>query len=134
MQHQIGQSNRLGAEYQIAELRPAARSDLPLLLKVRVRNAGAVAWPEEQLRPINLSYHWLDQRGRVVDYEGVRATLPQPLLPGDSIELELSVEPPPRAGSYVLQLEMVEEHVGWFSHQGVAPLAVPIEVAPAPLG
>ncbi|HET9223861.1 MAG TPA: glycosyltransferase, partial [Roseiflexaceae bacterium] len=134
MQHQTGQSSRLGAEYQIAEPWPAARSDLPLLLNVRVRNTGAIAWPDDSRRPINLSYHWLDQRGRIVDYEGVRATLPGSLPSGDSVELELPVEPPPRAGSYLLQLDMVEEHVGWFSHQGVAPLAMPIEVAPAPLG
>ena len=92
MQHQIGQSNRLGAEYQIAQPRPAARSDLPLLLKVLVRNTGAIGWPDDQRRPINLSYHWLDRRGRIVDYEGVRAALPEPLPPGASIELELSVD------------------------------------------
>ena len=122
---------RLGVAYQIVEPLAEARADRPLLLRVVVRNSGAAPWPNRGAHPINLSYHWLDLRGEVVDFEGVRAILPAPLRPGESVELELQVEPPSRAGSYQLALDMVEEGVGWFSIQGVPSLSIPIEVAPA---
>src|SRR5262245_36359449 len=123
---------RLGVEYRVVGPLPAARTDLPLLLRVAVRNAGAATWPNLGTHPINLSYHWFDSQGRTVDFEGLRALLPALLRPGETVELELQVEPPPGAGAYLLALDMVEEGVGWFSLQGVAPLTMPIEVAAAP--
>jgi glycosyltransferase involved in cell wall biosynthesis len=109
---------------------PLARLDLPLLLSVSVRNAGADAWPHRGAHPVTLSYHWLDRQGQVVDFEGVRALLPAPLRPGEAVELMVQVEPPPRAGEYLLALDLVEEGINWFSLQGVAPLMVPFVVAP----
>jgi O-antigen biosynthesis protein len=123
---------RLGVEYQLVGPLPAARADLPLLLRVVVRNIGAATWPNQGKHPVNLSYHWFDPQGRTVDFEGLRALLPMSLRPGEAVELELQVEPPPSAGAYLLALDMVEEGVAWFSLQGVAPLTVPIEVAAVP--
>jgi glycosyltransferase involved in cell wall biosynthesis len=123
---------RLGVEYRLVEPLPAARTDLPLLLRVVVRNIGAATWPNQGMHPINLSYHWFDPLGRPVDFEGLRALLPTSLRPGEAVELELQVEPPPSAGAYLLALDMVEEGVAWFSLQGVAPLTVPVEVAATP--
>ncbi len=128
-QTDTAENNRLGVEYQVVGPLPAARTDMPLLLRVRVRNAGAAPWSNRGTSPINLSYHWLDTNGQVVDFEGVRAVLPEPLRPGQSVDLELPVEPPPRAGEYRLALDMVEEGVGWFSLQGIAPLSIPLAVA-----
>jgi O-antigen biosynthesis protein len=123
---------RLDAEYRVVGALPAARVDLPLLLQIIVRNTGLAIWPNGGMHPVNLSYHWLDTQGRTVDFEGLRALLPTSLGPGESIEIELQVEPPPRAGAYTLALDLVEEGVGWFSLQGVAPLTLAIDVAAAP--
>src|SRR5262245_6037138 len=125
---------RLGVEYQILEPPLSARAELPLLLRVRVRNTGAAPWANRGANPINMSYHWLDERGQAVDFEGVRAILPGPLRSGESVELTLTVEPPPRAGRYLLTLDMVEEGIDWFSVRGIAPLTLPVSVAPAPAG
>jgi glycosyltransferase involved in cell wall biosynthesis len=132
IEQMTAQSEGLSAEYQILGRLPAARADLALPLRVEVRNRGAVAWLNEPAHPINLSYHWLDPHEQVVDFDGQRANLPAPLLPGQSVELELLVEPPPRAGEYLLALDLVEEMVGWFSARGVAPLVIPISVALPP--
>jgi glycosyltransferase involved in cell wall biosynthesis len=124
--------NRLGAAYTLVGELPPARDDLPLLLRVRVTNTGRAPWSNRGAYPVNLSYHWLDPKGHVVDFEGLRAIMPGPLRPGESVELELQVEPPPRPGRYLLALDMVEEGAGWFSVQGVPYATVPIEVAPGP--
>src|SRR5262245_22785219 len=126
------QPTRLGAEYRIAGPLAGAREELPLLLRVVVRNTGTATWPHRGKHPINLSYHWLDRAGQPVDFDGVRALLPDDLPPGAEVELELQVEPPPQAGDYLLALDMVEEGVAWFSQQGVAWLAAPLTVAPRP--
>jgi glycosyltransferase involved in cell wall biosynthesis len=123
---------RLGAEYRMSGPVPAAQLGMPLLLRVAVRNTGVATWPNQQPHPINLAYHWLDAQGHMVTFDGVRAILPAPLPPGETIELNLHVEPPPRAGAYVLSLDMVEEGISWFSMRGVAPLLIPVSVAPVP--
>jgi glycosyltransferase involved in cell wall biosynthesis len=126
------QPGRLGAKYEVIGPLPAARADRPLLLRVRVLNTGAAPWPNRGARAINLSYHWLDARGQVVDFEGLRGILPDSLRPGAAVELTIQVEPPPKAGSYLLALDLVEEGIGWFSQQGVAPLTTALEVTPGP--
>jgi glycosyltransferase involved in cell wall biosynthesis len=125
---------RLGAEYCVVGSLPEARVDQPLLLRVAVRNTGSATWRNYGAHPINLSYHWLDEREEVVEFNGVRALLPAPLKPGEMVELELPIEPPLRPGNYLLSLDMVEEAVGWFWHQGVAPLNLPLTVAPGRSG
>src|ERR1051325_5108364 len=66
---------RLGVAYELIDPLPVARADRPLLLRVRVHNTGAEAWAYRGAHPVTLSYHWLDVRGQVVDFEGVRTTL-----------------------------------------------------------
>jgi hypothetical protein len=128
------QPARLGAQYEVVGPLPAARADRPLLLRVRLRNTGAAPWPNRGARAINMSYHWLDLQEQVVDFEGQRAILPESLHPSAAIELTMQIEPPPRAGDYLLALDLVEEGIGWFSLQGVAPLKIPVAVAPGPAG
>jgi len=118
-------------EYRVLGPLPAARAGQALFLRVAVRNSGALPWSHMGAHPVNLSYHWLDQNSQVVDFDGLRAVLPQPLCPGMEAELELQVEPPPHAGDYLLALDMVEEGVGWFSQQGIAPLTIRLTVAAA---
>jgi glycosyltransferase involved in cell wall biosynthesis len=124
------QPARLGAQYEVVGPLPQACADQPLLLRVRVRNTGAETWPHRGAHPVTLSYHWLDRQRREVDFEGVRVMLPAPLRPGESTELTLQAEPPPRAGDYLLALDMVEEGIDWFSIQGVAAATIPLAVAP----
>ena len=87
--------------------------DLPLLLRVAVRNTGSIVWPDQGAHPVNLSYHWLAPDGQIVDFDGLRANLPAPLPPGETAELELLAEPPPCAGDFLLALDMVEEGRAW---------------------
>ncbi|MEM6991206.1 MAG: sulfatase-like hydrolase/transferase [Myxococcota bacterium] len=80
-------------------------------LSVTVRNDGADAWSESTAD--HLSYRWLDPTGEVVD-EGMRTVLPKDVAPGASTTLKMRLRGPPRPGPFVLQVEMVREHVAWF--------------------
>lgn len=127
----MSESQRLGVQYTVLDPLPDAQVDQALLLRVRVTNTGAVAWSNRGAYPVNVSYHWYDTNGQVVDFEGIRAVLPRQLRPGESAEVTMQVEPPPRPGSYHLVLDMVEEGVNWFVIQGVPGHHIPITVAPS---
>lgn len=120
------------AEYTLIAPPPPLYADGGALIAVGVRNTGAAAWTVGPDRPFNLSYHWLDAQGRVVEHDGARTYLPRPIAPGESADLELFVETPAAPGSYRLAVELVEEGVAWFADAGVPPLVLPVAVLPAP--
>jgi len=97
-------------------------------LGVTVANTGAATWPAGGPTPVHLSYHWLDQAGGVVVWDGARAALAADLAPGRSAVISLPVTSPPTRGAYTLRLDLVQEGVAWFSAQGVAPRDLSIAV------
>jgi hypothetical protein len=60
--------------------------------------------------------------------EGLRSSLPRPLDPGASCQVALRLHAPSTAGVYILELDLVEEGVTWFSEQGVPPMRVAVRV------
>jgi SpoIID/LytB domain protein len=86
---------------------------------VRLQNVGAEPWASEGSQPVRLSYHWLDGNGAAAVWDGVRATLPFNVQPGDELDLHLQLRAPEAPGSYVVAWDMVEEGVGWFSARAI---------------
>ena len=108
---------------------------------VQVKNSSDTVWPDKQMGdPVNmsgayavrLSYRWLDANGDVVADFTERADLPFPILPNQSIEIPISVQAPPHAGSYRLQFDLVQELVGWFAGYGNPHPAAWIQVQEPP--
>jgi hypothetical protein len=65
--------------------------------------------------PVRLAYHWLKRATRrVVVFEGLRSGLFPGVLPGETTESRMSIVAPPRAGEYILQTSLVQDHVRWF--------------------
>ena len=81
-----------------------------------VENAGAATWGPD----IAASYHWLDERGNAIIWDGVRTRLPGPVEPGERVELEIAVRAPIPPGSYGFALDLVAEHRAWFAELGAA--------------
>jgi hypothetical protein len=105
-----------------------------LTTPVTIQNLGLVTWRSAGLRPVALSYHWLDPRTRrVVRYNGRRTLLPQPIEPGGALQINANVQAPVKPGNYILAWDMVVEHSGWFSERGnpMAEIAVTVAGQPA---
>jgi len=84
----------------------------------RVRNAGAAPWPALMGgRPVHLGNHWLDAAGEVLRLDDGRVPLPHDVAPGRQVELELPVTAPVEPGDYLLELDLVQEGVAWFSQR-----------------
>jgi hypothetical protein len=99
---------------------------------VLVKNASSSNWPskrdEKGHRVVNLSYHWLDRRGDVVVFDGLRTPLPHDVAAGESVRLDAAIQAPDRAGKYTLEVTLVQEGVAWFSERDGGKLSLPIVV------
>lgn len=97
---------------------------------VELENAGAVAWqtrgPKEG---IFLAYHWLDERGNPIVWDGQRTPLAAPIAPGERTRHQVLVRGPIPPGRYRLAIDVVEEHRYWLSELGNELLERDVDVA-----
>lgn len=91
--------------------------------RVVLENAGTASW-----RDLNLSYHWLDDRGNPIVWDGLRYDVSA--APGERIERELEIRGPIPPGRYRLAFDLVDEHRFWLAELGNVAPEVEIEVAP----
>jgi len=107
------------------ELVRPARAGVVTEVDVALENAGAAAW-----RAIELSYHWLDDRGNAIVWGEIWTPLRRTVEPGETIEQRLEVRAPLRAGAHLLAFDLVEEGRWWFSEVGNTRLEVEVDVQP----
>lgn len=95
-------------------------------VRMSVENLSPVKWPRtgwtSRGRTLSASYHWRTEDGSMVVYDGLRTPLRTALGPGESAHVTLDVAAPRRAGSYVLEADLVQEGVAWFADHG-SPVA-----------
>jgi 4-amino-4-deoxy-L-arabinose transferase-like glycosyltransferase len=120
------------AELHVPAAPSVARAGQKLSIRVSVKNLSDVTWfaRERGAAPfqLNVGNHWLDQSGRELMHDDGRAPLPRNLAPGETLELELFVNAPRVAGTYILELDMLQEGVAWFATQGSNPVRMPIRI------
>jgi hypothetical protein len=78
---------------------------------VVVENAGTAAW-----RDLNISYHWLDDRGNPIVWDGIRH--PVSAEPGERVERDIEVRGPIPPGGYRLAFDLVDEERFWLAELG----------------
>ena len=91
--------------------------------RVVVENAGTAAW-----RDLNISYHWLDDRGNPIVWDGIRQ--PVSAQPGERIEREVQVRGPIPPGRYRLAFDLVDEDRFWLAELGNFTPKLEVDVAP----
>lgn len=98
---------------------------------VEAENAGSATWrtrgPEEGLF---LAYHWLDERGNPIVWDGARTPLERPVGPGETLRQALALRGPIPPGRYRLAVDLVEEHRFWLAELGNPPYEESVEVLP----
>jgi hypothetical protein len=90
--------------------------------RVTLENAGAAAW-----RDLNVSYHWLDDRGNPIVWDGIRH--PVSAAPGERVEQELAVRGPIPPGRYKVAFDLVDEHRFWLAELGNFTPELAVDVA-----
>jgi hypothetical protein len=106
--------------YSVGEVQAGALATA----RVEVENAGLAAWRER----VSASYHWLDERGNPILWDGLRT--PIELTPGGRIALELRLRGPIPPGRYRLAFDLVDEGRLWFAEVGNHAPELEIAVLP----
>jgi tRNA (mo5U34)-methyltransferase len=101
--------------------------------KLSVTNSGHARWPAigaaETKGIVRLGAHLLGADEEELNWDGGRAILPRDLEPGESAEIEFVFRAPSARGSYIIEFDMVAEHVTWFEDFGAGVLRHPFTVA-----
>jgi hypothetical protein len=87
-----------------------------LKVSLTVRNSGRVRWTAKGRHSATVSYHWLNPISRkVVIWQGARSEFKADVEAGDTAMLDAWVIAPASPGEYLLQWDMLQETVAWFS-------------------
>jgi hypothetical protein len=98
---------------------------------VEASNAGTAVWRTRGVEDgLFLAYHWLDERGNPIVWDGNRTPLERPVEPGGTLRQELALRAPIPPGRYRLAIDLVEEHRFWLAELGNAPLERELDVMP----
>ncbi len=99
---------------------------------ISVTNTSVWPWSASGVRPVHVSYHWIQPASRrVLILDGERTPLPHDLAPGETATVAAFVKIPPVTGTMLLQWDLVQEDVTWFSERGSAVAEVKVQVTPA---
>lgn len=103
-----------------------------LEVAAQVTNLSDVAWPTTWAPNgrylIRLGNHWLDARGRTILNDDGRTAVPREVKPGEVVDMLLTVRVPAENGTYLLELDMVQEQVAWFQSRGSATARARVNV------
>ena len=84
------------------------------LVPVRIENMSNFDWGAN----VNLSYHWYDAAGNVLEWNGLRTSLAGTARTQiAAVNAQIAV--PATPGTYKLRYDIVQEGVTWFSGQGM---------------
>jgi hypothetical protein len=93
--------------------------------RAELENAGSAAW-----RGLSLSYHWLDERGNPILWDGLRTAVEA--APGDRRSVEAAVRAPIPPGRYRLAFDLVDEYRFWLAELGNHAPQCEVDVLPRP--
>ena len=110
----------------LREVRAGAVSEVV----VRLENAGTATWRSTEDAGVRLSYHWLDERGNAIVWDGIRTQLARPIAPGEALTATMSVRGPVPPGGYRLAVDLVDEGRLWFAEVGNVPIEAECDVGP----
>jgi hypothetical protein len=102
-----------------------------IYVPVTVRNAGVRTWQTGREHSFSLGYHLARPDGTVVQFDGAHIALPYDVPPGAQVQVHALVKAPARDGEYVVEWDMVQEGVTWFSWEGSAPARTGLTVVSA---
>ncbi|HJZ83212.1 MAG TPA: NBR1-Ig-like domain-containing protein, partial [Pyrinomonadaceae bacterium] len=119
------------ARLAVANAPSVMRAGQKYEIRVSLRNDSKVVWPGRQPTwqfQLTVGNRWLTEAGANVTNMDGRAALFQDLPPTETVELPLTVTAPNEPGTYVLQLDMIQEGVAWFGDRGSEVLSLKVRV------
>jgi len=101
-------------------------------VRVSIKNKSEMTWRGRDWTAdpfqIAAGNHWLDGAGKTIINDDGRSPFTRDVPPGETIEIPLTINAPPRGGNYQLEIDLVQEDVSWFGLKGSPTLRLPIVV------
>ncbi|WP_175933172.1 MULTISPECIES: hypothetical protein [unclassified Burkholderia] len=98
-------------------------------LELSLCNESDQTWTSTQINPIFLSYHWFDDMGRNVVFDGGRTALPErSVAAGTTSTVKMRIVAPSENGRYRLVLVPTQDGNCWFNERGFEPLTLELDV------
>ena len=91
------------------------RANQATTVRVKITNSSNHRWPPGAESGLHLGYRWLDETGKPSGDPGLSVALPSEVLPGRSIALRLTITASADRGCHLLEIDLVDEGVAWFS-------------------
>jgi tRNA (mo5U34)-methyltransferase len=115
----------LGSKLAITDGPERSRAGEALKFKLKSENIGQARWLRgsddgAEVGSVHLAAHLLDQSGAPISWYYAGAFLPHDVAPGETVELEIDLSAPETPGEYMLEFDMVSEHLAWFEDLGSA--------------
>jgi hypothetical protein len=118
-------------EYSTTGIPKVMKAGKPYKISVEITNRSNVKWEilSSWRHRIKLSYHWLSESGGDARFENNRAMLKQDLAPDEKTVVDIYVEAPENfKGNYILEFDMLQEHISWFNWQKAKTLRAKVRV------
>jgi hypothetical protein len=109
-------TKKITAKISVGSYPTTIAPDEHFFIEITLDNLSDERWVSLPPNPVHLTYHWLDEKGEFLVFEGIRTIIRYPLLPGESRNFLLNVVAPKTLGEYVLQVTMVQEGCFWFEN------------------
>jgi hypothetical protein len=126
-------SSGLAADLEILEGVSESRVNEDMKFRVRAKNSGQARWSAKgeagtERGAVRLVTHILFEDGEDSHWYRAGCILPKDVEPGESIELDIVCRAPELPGNYLLEFDMVAEHVTWFEDADSKIVRQPLRV------
>jgi len=113
----------LGAKLALISGPSSCHPNDELRFRVRLHNSGYARWLRgaeggAEKGDVHLVAHLLDGDEQPISWYHAGAYLPHDVPPNETVEVEIALRAPESAGNYLLEFDMVSEHLAWFEDLG----------------
>lgn len=88
-------------------------------VSIKLENLTDKTLKSKAPNPLNLSYHWLDSNGNMIEFDGLRTLFDTPLPAYGKADCAVQVRAPSEPGEYTLRIAPVQEMVKWYESSGI---------------
>ena len=98
------------------------------VVSLRIRNVGKKRWKKEGDHAIYLRYDWEKADGKKVRAKHYDTVLPNDVLPGDWVDVEVAIAAPKREGAFTLVISLARTGTDSFGGKDAEPVKIPLKV------
>ncbi len=75
-------------------------------------------WPSSGENAVSISYNIYNSLSETIVFDGTRTAIKNDVKPGETIAVPMNIKIPASGGRYIIEYDIVQEGVAWFSSRG----------------